>query len=985
YAQKLGEVDMAYGLKYTQYISKGNTTLRINVYAKDWTGATYGMAHITGASLQLIGGQSSITAPIIKTSFSWSMIDAWDQGTTMADGTACVNAAGEKCGRWEEFYTNDATKFRVEILNGSTVIWRGYVTPDSWKEDMMFHGPVTITARDMLGAMQDAEFDLTGRVTVLQVIQGALAACECPMSLLYTASHFLAHSNGISILEHHFAASTFSGRSWYQALEETLDSLGLVLRYNGADRIVLTSLRYISADTLQGTHGIYFANRSGLRQLDPALKSITEVFEVDLNGFEAEDPDASRFTAAGTTMTQRQNWPSGGMQPRDVAISKYNLTAPLTGGWYGDLGIPRPGSVSAGVPDRSIYFPTDIITDGVSASYTDPRLTAPFRMTIGQDGGMLEYKPSVGNGVILATPNWWKLNVKSIIIQVVCSVSGAAYYLGEGGGWSQVPGNITIEPGASIEVPACSNGENYFVSILKIETASEVVPGTGSTFRAIALRLRFDPPATSTTPTEFKTTTNYDQENNVTITRSPKVGSASIDMSAAFAENVLGHGDVIVTDEWNWPGESSFYPLAVMIQAQLLCFNAAAATVFSGSLIDKQSSIALPGFAFSHSGRVVVPVSAVYGFSDGMASQSIAREVYSWEDVWGDSFAPEYTRTQGAGKGSTSATGTPGSSVTPGGGGTGGGVTMTEVQQWVGEQDYAPKQWVQNRGYLTANDIDEDFIATALGYTPLGPTDLNGYATQTWVNQQGFMTGIEASDIETALDYMPIGADYLTQNGYATQTWVGQQGYATQTWVYQRGYLTANDIDEDFIATALGYTPLGPTDLNGYATQTWVQQRGYITGITSTDIDTALGYTPLAPSALNGYYHTGNANRTDTDWACRMLTVALDFDIGTSSDVRLKEDIRDIPGAHAVDVIRKLRAVDYDWNARAIELDGRKALRTHDVGFIAQEVGVLIPEAVSSDYAGDFYRLDKTKIIPFLVAAVQQLLREVDTLRKGEK
>ncbi|MCR5841962.1 MAG: tail fiber domain-containing protein [Bacteroidales bacterium] len=314
---------------------------------------------------------------------------------------------------------------------------------------------------------------------------------------------------------------------------------------------------------------------------------------------------------------------------------------------------------------------------------------------------------------------------------------------------------------------------------------------------------------------------------------------------------------------------------------------------------------------------------------------------------------------------------------------TGQGVPMSEIQSWVEAQNYATQNWVYQRGYLTASDVDDDYIITALGYTPLGPTDLNGYATQNWVNQQGFLTGITATDIETALDYIPLGPSDL--NGYATQTWVGNQGYATQNWVYQRGYLTASDVDDDYIITALGYTPLGPTDLNGYATQNWVYQRGYITGITSTDIDTALGYTPLAPSALNGYYHTGNANRTDTDWACRMLTVALDFDIGTSSDARLKEDVRDISGAHAVDVIRKLRAVDYDWNARAIELDGRKALRTHDVGFIAQEVGMLIPEAVSSDYAGDFYRLDKTKIIPFLVAAVQQLLREVDTLRKGEK
>ena len=169
---------MAYGLKYTQYLEKGGARLQIRVYAKDWSGASYGMAHVTGASLQIIGGQSDVLTPYIKTAFSWSLADCWDEGSTKADGTQCVNAASEKCGRWEEFYTPDATKFRVELWAQTTpsatavCIWKGFVTPDSWSENMIYRGSVTITARDMLGALQDKEFDLTGRVTVIEVIQG---------------------------------------------------------------------------------------------------------------------------------------------------------------------------------------------------------------------------------------------------------------------------------------------------------------------------------------------------------------------------------------------------------------------------------------------------------------------------------------------------------------------------------------------------------------------------------------------------------------------------------------------------------------------------------------------------------------------------------------------------------------------------------------------------------------------------------------------
>lgn len=301
------------------------------------------------------------------------------------------------------------------------------------------------------------------------------------------------------------------------------------------------------------------------------------------------------------------------------------------------------------------------------------------------------------------------------------------------------------------------------------------------------------------------------------------------------------------------------------------------------------------------------------------------------------------------------------------------------TQTWVNNQSFATQTWVQNRGYLTG--IDDDMVIAALGYTPLSATDLSGYATQQWVNNQHYLTAITETDIETALDYVPLGPDDL--NGYATQQWVNNQSYATQTWVNNKGYITG--ITSAMVTTALGYTPLRSSDLTGYATETWVNNKGYITGITSSMVTTALGYTPLRASDLNGYYNTGNANRTDTDWSCRILTCATDLQIGTSSDARLKEEVRTIPADHAAKVVAALRPVDFQWNDDAIRMDSRKAMRQHDVGFIAQEVRELIPDAVTDDYMDHLLRLDKTKIIPYLVAALQQLQGEVRKLKEDRK
>ena len=1132
---------MAYGLKYTQYISKGNTTLRINVYAKDWTGATYGMAHITGASLQLIGGQSDITSPIIKTSFSWSMVDAWDQGGTRPDGTSCVNAADEKCGRWEEFYTNDATKFRVEVLNGSAVIWKGYVTPDSWSEEMQYRGSVTITARDMLGALQDAEFNLTGRVTVLQVIQGALAACGCPMTLTYTAAHFLTNEDGHSIIDHSFAASTFAGKTWYQALEDTLDSLGLVIRYNGAGQLILTSLRYLSADTLQGHHPVAYANRSGLRQLDPALKSVTEVFDADFEESQAGDPQTTQFSPAGGNLTQIvvAKLDGGATVTNTHYVPKYNLTQSGGEGWSGTLAVPQIGTAVDGAPDRTIYFPTDI-QESVAATWYGPRLRGAFSFRFAMDGSMLELAGRSGQTILRPTYNPNRHFVDQITIRVEADVNGTVRYLSGTGSWETASGTLNVEPGTDVVVPD-SGGIGIRIVVLSIRTAN-TLPAYNALFAPISLIAT--PAEGSGVVSEYKTTTNYDQENNVTITRSPVIGSADQEGSIDFFPNLLGYGNAIAPDKWNWPGQSSYYPLAVMIQAQILCFHAAAASVFTGNALDSAADIALPGYAFDYFNRRGIPVSGVYNLCSGITSQTIVREVYSWEEVWG-TFEPEYTRVHSSTRGGTSAAASGGSSP----GGSGGGASMAAVQAWVIEQGYATETWVGQQGYITG--IDDDMIATALGYTPLGPTDLNGYATQTWVNNQHYLTAITATDIETALDYIPLGPDAL--NGYATQNWVGSQGYATQTWVQGRGYLTAIDddmvitalgytpvdpsdlttyatktwvqqqnylqsitaadietaldyvplgpssldgyatqtwvnnqsfatqtwvqnrgyltgIDDDMVISALGYTPLasadlsgyatqqwvnnqhyltaitetdietaldyvplGPDDLNGYATQTWVgnqgyatqtwvnnkgyitgitssmvttalgytplqssdlsgyatqtwvNNKGYITGITSAMVTTALGYTPLKSSDLSTYYHTGNANRTDTDWSCWILTCATDLQIGTSSDARLKEEVRTIPADHAAKVVAALRPVDFQWNDDAIRMDSRKAMRQHDVGFIAQEVRELIPDAVTDDYMDHLLRLDKTKIIPYLVAALQQLQGEVRKLKEDRK
>ena len=95
----------------------------------------------------------------------------------------------------------------------------------------------------------------------------------------------------------------------------------------------------------------------------------------------------------------------------------------------------------------------------------------------------------------------------------------------------------------------------------------------------------------------------------------------------------------------------------------------------------------------------------------------------------------------------------------------------------------------------------------------------------------------------------------------------------------------------------------------------------------------------------------------------------------TSSDVRLKEGIQALLGALAV--VRTLRPVSFRWQA-----DGSQGY-----GFLAHELQQIIPEAVSGepDALNDDgsikpQQVDHSKLVPWLVGAVQELASQVQTL-----
>ena len=98
----------------------------------------------------------------------------------------------------------------------------------------------------------------------------------------------------------------------------------------------------------------------------------------------------------------------------------------------------------------------------------------------------------------------------------------------------------------------------------------------------------------------------------------------------------------------------------------------------------------------------------------------------------------------------------------------------------------------------------------------------------------------------------------------------------------------------------------------------------------------------------------------------------------TTSDIRLKENFS--PIANALDRVNSIQAVNFNF---------KKDKSTRVDGFIAQDLYKTEPNAVSvpendTDEEGNInpWQVDQSKLVPLLVAAVQELTKEVEQLKK---
>ena len=89
----------------------------------------------------------------------------------------------------------------------------------------------------------------------------------------------------------------------------------------------------------------------------------------------------------------------------------------------------------------------------------------------------------------------------------------------------------------------------------------------------------------------------------------------------------------------------------------------------------------------------------------------------------------------------------------------------------------------------------------------------------------------------------------------------------------------------------------------------------------------------------------------------------------TSSDYRLKEDLKDFAG---LDMVSKIPVYDYKW----------KVDDSRSYGVMAHELEEVLPQAVSGEKdAEEMQSVDYSKIVPLLIKSIQELKAEIEILK----
>ena len=631
-----GADSMGYGLRYYKEIpQQGGGCIRLEIYKKGSTAAAMEIgAVLRTLALEVQGQQDDIDAPIVKTSLTMSFVDAYDLEN------------GKKNGFWEEFYSPDAVMWKIIVLakdakeNAFREVWGGYVTPDSFSESLTYRGDVTIIARDNIGHLQDfpfdAEGDADGMISLYDLINAGWEKIESPMQLDWAAAEMWLQTDGVSARDTLLNVSAFADKNWYEVLDNVLYSYGAVMRYVGDNIVHICPLRYLpnqgfaSMEIIPRNEPVFSAGAE--RELIPAAKRIEERAEYELESlvFEklpnsAYTGEIERFQIEGNSVdldgiaysvskkTSGEGWccPHLSMffdasqyefYNNEDADKAYNFLVCNEYGGEGVFTYGRYAEYSRNFYGKSVLF--------------EMRFGQPYAFT---QAGQLR--------------QWYAL--ENVTIAVIAEKNGVTSFLQQDGTWATDSAAIVLPAdNLSLAIPISDFNGGVLLKIqihhIKTTGAAKSVANYIPLYNASLSPLDAMRESNSVN-------TNYNEGNNVTFSREPKIAPAyDVVALPAFIKNGIFYrsGDAILpARSWSWTGGIP-QQMAVYNHLQVLAYYAKPFNLISGTILNADITRAAAVYVWKGAEHILL--SGRYNFLTGQIEGAMLREFYRYDDLWGD-------------------------------------------------------------------------------------------------------------------------------------------------------------------------------------------------------------------------------------------------------------------------------------------------------------------------------------------------------------
>lgn len=632
---------MAYGLKYYKDLAHPDgKVVRLEILEKDYSGASKSIGPVCQSLRLDIQGDTEIDAPIVKTSLSMTFVDAPDH----------EEAATKKCGNWDEFYTSDATLWRVVVKvkkaqgTAFTTIWTGYITPDSYTEVLTYRGSVTIVARDNIGHMNDfpfdAEGDENGMISLRELVEDAWAKIENPMEVIFFGQDWLL-SEGVPAFNTRMNVSAFEGKTWFEALESALYGYGATLRWIGGNEVIVRPLRYLPymgrlpQQDIITAEPVFIAGAE--RELSPAAKIIEEVAEYDIDNVFVKPPKTTDFS--GQTIEvgyyQRELWPLANTeQGKGWANANKNATLFVNPKAYGFL----EGFMID--EDKENIYNEIYINGGLTGDVEYSRIINSRNFSLELNLGRIllfekDFSDPSANWQIASATN---SRINSIVYSISISKNGITKWLHEDGSWAAGEVSLTYNKGENETISSMKvalNLEEFIGDVLFSFHIKSIQIDQNDTQKCVSLtglNLICDDILCE----KNNVNTIYNDTNNVILSRDVKIAPS---LNTPFLPQVIRNGIFVKEGNiykpaklWAWEGETP-QQMAVYNHLQLLCYHAKPNNILRGTIVNADNTDMQPVWMWGGAEHMLV--SGSLNFLNGHIENAVLREFARYEDMWG--------------------------------------------------------------------------------------------------------------------------------------------------------------------------------------------------------------------------------------------------------------------------------------------------------------------------------------------------------------